>query len=111
MGVLRRNVLAKILLGRIVVAMLLGWAMPALAQDAITHARIDRAVDRYVVAADLTYVEVSEQDITLLTQRGLRSGDRAARTFYPDKQALEVVEAWVDQPDGTRHCLRIRPGC
>ncbi len=113
MGVLRRIVLTKILLGRIVAATLLGWAlppwaMPAAAQDAITHARIDRAVDRYIVAADLTYVEVSEQDITLLTQRGLRSGDRAARTFYPDKQALEVVEAWVDQPDGTR--LMVPPG-
>lgn len=94
MSVLRIGRLAGVLL-----ALCATW--PAWAET-ITHARIDRAVDRYVVAADLTYVETSEQDVTLLTQRGLRSGERAARSFYPDKQALEVVEAWVDQPDGTR---------
>jgi len=68
----------------------------------VTHARIDRAVDRYVVNRDLTYVVTSEHDSTLLTPRGLRVGERAARSFYPDKQTLEVVEAWVDQPYGTR---------
>ena len=68
----------------------------------VTHARLDRSVDRYVVARGLTYVETSTQTSTLLTQRGLRAGERAARSFYPDKQTLEVVEAWVDQPDGTR---------
>lgn len=73
----------------------------ALAQP-MTHARLDRSIDRYVVARDLTYVETSTQTSTLLTPRGLRAGERAARSFYPDKQTLEVVEAWVDQPDGTR---------
>ncbi len=75
--------------------------LAALAQP-VTHARLDRSVDRYVVARDLTYVETSTQTSTLLTARGLRTGERAARSFYPDKQSLEVVEAWVDQPDGTR---------
>lgn len=78
------------------------WAQP------VTHARLDRSLDRYVVARDLTYVETSETDMTLLTQRGLRAGERAARSFYPDKQTLEVVEAWVDQPDGTR--IMVPPG-
>ena len=78
------------------------WAQP------VTHARLDRSVDRYVVSRDLTYVEIGEQDMTLLTQRGLRAGERAARSFYPDKQTLEVVEAWVDQPDGTR--IVVPPG-
>lgn len=81
--------------------------LPALAQP-VVHARLDRSVDRYVVARDLTYVETSTQDSTLLTARGLRAGERAARSFYPDKQALEVVEAWVDQPDGTR--IHVPPG-
>jgi transglutaminase-like putative cysteine protease len=95
---------------RIVLVVLAMWAVPARAQgpEAVTHARIDRSVDRYTVAADLTYVMVSEQQVTLLTQRGLRAGERSARTFYPDKQSLEVVEAWVDQPDGTR--VMVPPG-
>ena len=74
----------------------------------VTHVRLDRSVDRYVIARDLTFVETGEQDMTLLTQRGLRAGERASRSFYPDKQALEVVEAWVDQPDGTR--IMVPPG-
>jgi len=81
--------------------MFLLFAATALAQP-VTHVRLDRSVDRIVVALDLTYVETSTQDSTLLTARGLRAGERAARSFYPDKQSLEVVEAWVDQPDGTR---------
>lgn len=80
---------------------LLLFAAAALAQP-VTHMRLDRSHDRIVVAPDLTYVETSTQDATLLTARGLRAGERAARSFYPDKQSLEVVEAWVDQPDGTR---------
>ena len=74
----------------------------------VTHVRLDRSVDRYVIARDLTFVETGEHDMTLLTQRGLRAGERAARSFYPDKQTLEVVEAWVDQPDGTR--IMVPPG-
>jgi transglutaminase-like putative cysteine protease len=85
------------LAGLVVVLLSAGaWAQP------VTHARLDKSLDRFVVARDLTYVETSEQDTTLLTQRGLRAGERAAFSFYPDKQALEVVEAWVDQPDGSR---------
>lgn len=68
----------------------------------LVHGRIDRAVERYDVAADLSYVQESETDLSLFTQRGLRAGERATSTFYADKQRLEVLEAWVDQPDGSR---------
>ena len=68
----------------------------------ITHARLDRTVAHYVVREDLTHVLTVTTDWTLVTQRGLRSLDRASHTFYPDKQTLELVEAWVDQPDGSR---------
>lgn len=68
----------------------------------ITHARLDRTVAQYVVHEDLTHVLTVTTDWTLMTQRGLRSLDRASYTFYPDKQTLELVEAWVDQPDGSR---------
>jgi len=72
------------------------------APQVLVHGRIDRSLDRYDVAADLSFVQISETDLSLLTQRGLRAGERATGTFYADKQTLEVLEAWVDQPDGSR---------
>ncbi len=74
---------------------------PAWAEHTV-HARIDRDIARYEVHRDLTWVLVEEVDVTLFTQRGIHANDRSALTFYPDKQTLEPVEAWVDQPDGTR---------
>lgn len=67
-----------------------------------TNARRDLWDDRYVLAADQSYVETLTSEITLLTPLGIRQHDRAAITFYPKTQKLEVLEAWVDQPDGTR---------
>ena len=68
----------------------------------IVHARLDHTLAQYAVHEDMTYVLTVTTDWTLVTQRGLRSLDRASYTFYPDKQALELIEAWVDQPDGSR---------
>jgi len=87
---------------RVGLAVVLGLLCGAAVAQPATHVRIDRSVDRSVIARDLTFTEISEQDATLLTARGLRAGERSARSFYPDKQTLEVVEAWVDQPDGSR---------
>ncbi len=70
--------------------------------EPVAHARIDQAVSEYQINPDLTYTLIETRDITLHTDRALRRLDRAAHTFYPDKQSLEVVEAWVDQPDGSR---------
>jgi transglutaminase-like putative cysteine protease len=88
-----------LVLGVLTVASLVGRQATA---EGIVHGRIDRTSDRYEVAADLSYVQTSELDLSLLTQRGLRAGERATSSFYADKQKLEVLEAWVDQPDGTR---------
>ncbi|CAH2604152.1 conserved exported protein of unknown function [Rhodovastum atsumiense] len=68
----------------------------------VAHVRVDRAVTVFTVNADGTYTETAELDHTLLTQRGVAQRDRAAVTFYSRSQRLEVLEAWVDQPDGTR---------
>ena len=68
----------------------------------VTHARLDHSLAHYVVSDDLTYVLTASADWRLLTQRALHAHDRASYTFYPDKQTLELVEAWVDQPDGSR---------
>src|ERR1700722_16171040 len=76
-------------------------APPTRAEHTV-HARVDREVATYDVHRDLTWVMVDRLDVTMFTQRGIRANDRSAWTFYPDKQNLELVEAWVDQPDGTR---------
>ncbi len=76
--------------------------------EPVTHARVDRAIAEYDVNPDLTFTRTETQDTTLFTERALHNLDRAHDTFYPDKQALEVVEAWVDQPEGNR--VQVEPG-
>jgi transglutaminase-like putative cysteine protease len=87
----------------------LGLAAPgaASAQMAV-HARLDRMDRVYDLHSDLTYVETITADVTVLTARGIREGDRASRSFAPRAQSLEVLEAWVDEPDGTR--IPVGPG-
>jgi transglutaminase-like putative cysteine protease len=68
----------------------------------IANVRLDRSDVVYAVNPDQTYSETVTVDRTLLTPRGIRSHDRSAITYYPDQQTLEVLEAWVDQPDGSR---------
>ncbi|MGD0430387.1 MAG: DUF3857 domain-containing protein [Acetobacteraceae bacterium] len=72
------------------------------AGEPAVHARIDRLVADYQVNRDLTYTRTETIDISLYTVRALSRLDRSEQTFFPDKQNLDVVEAWVDQPDGTR---------
>lgn len=74
---------------------------PAWAEHTV-HVRIDRDISTYDVHRDLTWVVTETIDVTLLTQRGIHAADRSTSTYFPDKQAQELVEAWVDQPDGTR---------
>ena len=81
----------------VTVASPVGWAA-----EPVAHTRLDRSVASYDVHDDLTYVAITEVDETLLTPRGLNESERAAQGFYPDTQSLAVLEAWVDQPDGTR---------
>ena len=66
------------------------------------HAKLDDWSMRFRVAADLTYTETFSQDWTLLTDRGVAQNSRSAVNFHPDSQSLELLEAWVIQPDGTR---------
>lgn len=74
----------------------------ARAGEAVSHARIDLYRSVSDVNRDLTFTRTLVTDKTLLTERGVRNNDRAAYTFYPEQQAVELVEAWVDQPDGSR---------
>ena len=72
------------------------------ASSPITHARIDRLERHYDVRQDLSYTETTDIDYTLLTTRGIRERGNSTFSFYPASQSLQVVEAWVDEPDGTR---------
>ncbi len=75
--------------------------------EAPQHLRLDHFSRSYVVNPDLTYVETIAQDATLLSRRGVEAGGREAMDFYPKSQKLDLVEAWVDQPDGSR--LKVSP--
>jgi len=76
-------------------------AGPARAEP-VAHVRIDLSNVAYTVNPDQTYTETVTLDQTLLTTRGIRQHDRSAITYWPDQQRVEVLEAWVDQPDGAR---------
>jgi transglutaminase-like putative cysteine protease len=54
------------------------------------------------VNADLTYSETIEQEYSFPAKAGIRLADRDYVPFYPESQSLELVEAYVIQPDGTR---------
>lgn len=97
---------AKLLRGLLLVVAL-AWGVAA-APAPVVHLRYDLSRDVFEVHRDLSYVLTSEVDATLLTPRGLRQGERSSRSFYPSHQSLEVLEAWVDQPDGTR--VMVSPG-
>ncbi|WP_043600525.1 DUF3857 domain-containing transglutaminase family protein [Solidesulfovibrio magneticus] len=56
----------------------------------------------YLVAADLTYVETQTSELVLADEHLLAANSTAAFTFDPAAATLEVLEAWVLQPDGQR---------
>ena len=92
----------RLLLTRLFILLLgLVVAGPVRAEP-VANVRIDRSDVAYVVNPDQTYSETVTVDRTLLTARGIQSHDRSAITYYPDQQNLAVLEAWVDQPDGSR---------
>lgn len=104
------HVMIRRLLAAICLAPLLAGTLPvkAATADAVQHLRLDHYVERYVVNPDQTYVLTVRSDATLLTRRGIAAGERKTMNFYPKSQSLDLMEAWVDQPDGTR--LVVQPG-
>ena len=51
---------------------------------------------------DLTYVETIEQEYRFLTKAAVPLADRDFVPFFPKSQSLELLDAYVVQPDGTR---------
>jgi len=82
----------------VLLALILGIAQPAAAQSA----RLDCWAASYAVAADRTWTETLEQDVTVLTARGIQQFNRFNWTFDPASQTVEVVDAYVTEPDGSR---------
>ncbi|MBC7636830.1 MAG: DUF3857 and transglutaminase domain-containing protein [Acetobacteraceae bacterium] len=81
--------------------LLLVLSGPARAEPT-SHIRIDRHSIRYDVQPDLTFTMTRTDDTTLLTSRGVQMAGSSAMGYSPDRQRVSVVQAWVDQPDGTR---------
>lgn len=82
---------------------LAGWALfmgEALAAIPDGLHRLQR--NEYLVAADRTYVETQTSEILLADENLLGACNTAAFTFDPAAATLEVLEAWVLQPDGQR---------
>jgi transglutaminase-like putative cysteine protease len=77
-------------------------ASAAEAGEPTIHARVARSIEEYQVNPDLTYTETITDDTEILTEHGIQENERDALTFYPNNQRLEVLEAWVDEPDGSR---------
>lgn len=75
--------------------------------EPVSHLRIDRSFVQYDVRSDLTYTATWIEDATVLTARGVQIGGSNAMAYSPDRQNVSVIEAWVDQPDGTR--VRVPP--
>lgn len=76
------------------------WALPALAD---LPQGIDRLLKlQYQVAADASYVETRMLEMRIVDEHMAATEGSAYYTFDPTDEALDLVEAWVLQPDGTR---------
>ncbi len=81
---------------------LVSWLGGAAAAKPVVHARIDRLIRTFDVQPDLTWTETVTVDAKVFDARGVHQHERDSYTFYPKSQSLDVIEAWVEQPDGTR---------
>ncbi|MBW4522712.1 MAG: DUF3857 domain-containing protein [Scytolyngbya sp. HA4215-MV1] len=64
--------------------------------------RYDNLTSVYQINSDYTYTLTLSERKTLLSVKGVQEGQRSALSFYPDSQSLELVEAYVIQPDGQK---------
>ena len=66
------------------------------------NVRINLEKSVYKINPDKTYHAVFIDDATLLTQRGIKEGQRATQTYFPKTQRLKLIEAYVVLPDGQK---------
>lgn len=66
------------------------------------NVRINLEKSTYYVNSNQTYKATFIDDATLLTQRGIKEGQRAQQTFFPKTERLKLIEAYVILPDGQK---------
>jgi hypothetical protein len=64
--------------------------------------RIDEEWTEVQVNADYTYSKTYTTKMTVLTTQGINALQRSSSGFYPESQAVELLEAYVIQPDGEK---------
>lgn len=75
---------------------------PILSLAVPVNVRINLEKSIYYLRPNKTYRAIFTDDATLLTQRGIKEGQRAGQTYFPDSQQLKLIEAYVVLPDGQK---------
>jgi Domain of Unknown Function with PDB structure (DUF3857) len=71
-------------------------------KSVVENYRLDNYESSYEVNADYTYTQTISSQTTLLTRSGIENNQNDSLTYYPDSQSLDLLEAYVIQPDGTK---------
>ncbi|KAB8333334.1 DUF3857 domain-containing protein [Scytonema tolypothrichoides VB-61278] len=72
------------------------------AKPVVENARMDNNDNHYQVNLDYTYTQVIAQRMTLLSPQAIEDWQGASQSYSPDTQSLELVEAYVIQPNGEK---------
>jgi hypothetical protein len=65
-------------------------------------ASTERFVDTFVVNADGTYRQITEDTTRIETPRGIRSHGTQYMGYPSSRETIETIQAWIIQPDGTK---------
>jgi len=71
-------------------------------QETLQNIRYESYQSHYDINPDYTYQRSFSSQVRLLTPSSLKSWQRASQSFYPNSQSVELIEAYVIQPDGRR---------
>ncbi|WP_179283281.1 DUF3857 domain-containing transglutaminase family protein [Bordetella genomosp. 9] len=81
---------------------LLAWTLPAAVLAQIAPGQRHYARYEYTVQADKRYTEIRTVETRLANAAMAAEGGTAFFDFDPTDESLEVLEAWIEHPDGTR---------
>lgn len=85
----------KILVGLLMI-------MPCIIFAAPLNVRVNLEKSTYYLNQNKTYKAILIDDATLLTQRGIKEGQKTAQTFFPKTQRLTLLDAYVILPNGKK---------
>ena len=71
-------------------------------RDVIEDVRIDNYENKYLINSDYTYTRLVTQKLTFLTKQGIENWRRDFFDYSPDTQSVELIEAYVVQPNGKK---------